>query len=132
MTICMLLPGSKLGPAGLELGWDQVGEMRIYLTGMVSVQQGARRGDGAAARLVPRDAYQQLMLAHAAAGNQATALLAYERCRARLAAELGTARARRCRPCTWTSCGRAYRAPATLRELASLVATHRCPALTVR
>jgi DNA-binding SARP family transcriptional activator len=30
------------------------------------------------------------MLAHAAAGNRASALLAYERCRARLAAELGT------------------------------------------
>jgi DNA-binding SARP family transcriptional activator len=36
-------------------------------------------------------AYQRLMLAHAAAGNRAIALLAYERCRARLAADLGTA-----------------------------------------
>jgi len=36
-------------------------------------------------------AYQRLMLAHAAAGNRASALLAYERCRARLAADLGTA-----------------------------------------
>jgi DNA-binding SARP family transcriptional activator len=35
-------------------------------------------------------AYLRLMLAHAAAGNRASALLAYERCRARLAAELGT------------------------------------------
>jgi DNA-binding SARP family transcriptional activator len=36
-------------------------------------------------------AYQRLMLAHAAAGNRASALLAYERCRARLVADLGTA-----------------------------------------
>jgi DNA-binding SARP family transcriptional activator len=36
-------------------------------------------------------AYRRLMLAHAAAGNRARALLAYERCRARLAADLGTA-----------------------------------------
>lgn len=35
-------------------------------------------------------AYLRLMLAHAAAGNRASALLAYERCRARLTAELGT------------------------------------------
>lgn len=35
-------------------------------------------------------AYQRLMLAHAAAGNRASALLAYERCRALLAADLGT------------------------------------------
>jgi DNA-binding SARP family transcriptional activator len=31
------------------------------------------------------------MLAHAAAGNRASALLAYERCRGRLAADLGIA-----------------------------------------
>jgi DNA-binding SARP family transcriptional activator len=31
------------------------------------------------------------MLAHAAARNRASALLAYERCRARLAEDLGTA-----------------------------------------
>lgn len=36
-------------------------------------------------------AYLRLMLAHAAAGNRASALLVYERCRARLAAELGSA-----------------------------------------
>lgn len=36
-------------------------------------------------------AYRQLMLAHAAAGNRASALLAYERCRGRLAADLGIA-----------------------------------------
>ena len=36
-------------------------------------------------------AYRQLMLAHAAAGNRARALLAYERCRSRLAADLGIA-----------------------------------------
>jgi DNA-binding SARP family transcriptional activator len=35
-------------------------------------------------------AYRQLMLAHAASGNRAGALLAYERCRRLLAAELGT------------------------------------------
>ena len=35
-------------------------------------------------------AYRQLMLAHAASGNRASALLAYERCRRLLAAELGT------------------------------------------
>jgi DNA-binding SARP family transcriptional activator len=35
-------------------------------------------------------AYLRLMLAHAAAGNRTSALLAYERCRARLTAELGT------------------------------------------
>ena len=35
-------------------------------------------------------AYLQLMLAHAAAGNRASALLAYQRCRARLAGDLGT------------------------------------------
>jgi hypothetical protein len=32
----------------------------------------------------------RLMLAHAAAGNRASALLVYERCRARLADDLGT------------------------------------------
>ena len=36
-------------------------------------------------------AYLRLMLTHAAAGNRASALLAYERCRVRLAADLGTA-----------------------------------------
>jgi SARP family transcriptional regulator, regulator of embCAB operon len=35
------------------------------------------------------------MLAHAAAGNRANALLAYERCRARLVADLGVTPARR-------------------------------------
>jgi DNA-binding SARP family transcriptional activator len=34
-------------------------------------------------------AYLRLMLAHAAAGNRASALLTYERCRARLAEDLG-------------------------------------------
>jgi hypothetical protein len=34
-----------------------------------------------------KTAYPLLMLAHAAAGNRANALLVYERCRARLAAE---------------------------------------------
>jgi len=48
-------------------------------------------------------AYQRLMLAHAAAGNRASALLAHERCRALLAADPGTARARRHRPSTCTS-----------------------------
>jgi DNA-binding SARP family transcriptional activator len=34
-------------------------------------------------------AYLRLMRAHAAAGNRASALLTYERCRARLAEDLG-------------------------------------------
>jgi SARP family transcriptional regulator, regulator of embCAB operon len=36
-------------------------------------------------------AYWRLMVAHAAAGNRASALLAYERCCARLAEDLGMA-----------------------------------------
>jgi DNA-binding SARP family transcriptional activator len=80
--------------------------LRIYLTGTISVQHATmlvpqrRKGDhGQDARdaetilrLDPyrETAYLRLMLAHAAAGNRASALLAYERCRARLTAELGT------------------------------------------
>jgi DNA-binding SARP family transcriptional activator len=57
-------------------------------------------------------AYQQLMLAQAASGNRGSALLPCARCRRLLGGELGTTRARPCRPCTRTCSGHADAAAA--------------------
>jgi SARP family transcriptional regulator, regulator of embCAB operon len=91
--------------AGVDGGWvgarrRWLGDVRVRALECLS-EVWLRKGDhGQAARdaetvlrLDPyrETAYRRLMLAHAAAGNRASALLAYERCRARLAADLGTA-----------------------------------------